>query len=52
MPFPCPQLSKGQRARLTIQPEYGYGAKGIPGGPIPPNAVLIFEVELLDVKRA
>ena len=42
------KVSKGERARLTIQPEWGYGAKGTPGGPIPPNAVLIFDVELLD----
>lgn len=42
------QLSLGQKAKLTISPDYGYGASGI-GGVIPPNATLIFEVELLAI---
>jgi FKBP-type peptidyl-prolyl cis-trans isomerase len=33
---------------LTIPPEYGYG--NLQAGPIPPNSILIFEVELLDVQ--
>ena len=42
------QMSLGQKARLTISPDYGYGARGA-GGVIPPNATLIFEVELLRI---
>lgn len=42
-------MKKGELAKFTIDPEYGYGKSGA-GGSIPPNATLIFEVELLDAK--
>lgn len=39
-------MKKGEVCTLTCSPDYAYGSSGI--GPIPPNATLIFEVELLD----
>jgi FKBP-type peptidyl-prolyl cis-trans isomerase len=41
-------MKVGELRKLTIQSEYGYGSAGA-GGIIPPNAVLIFEVELLQI---
>ncbi|CAD7687157.1 unnamed protein product [Nyctereutes procyonoides] len=42
-------MSKGEKARLEIEPEWAYGKKGQPDAKIPPNAKLIFEVELGDI---
>lgn len=43
-------MSQGERSRITIPSQHAYGPQGFPAWNIPPNADLIFEIELLSVK--
>ena len=42
-------MKEGEQRQLIIPPALGYGPQGTPGGPIPPNATLVFDVELVKV---
>ena len=42
------KMSVGEKAKLEMTPDFGYGERGA-GGVIPPNASLVFEVELLKI---
>lgn len=42
-------MSKGAKYRFYIPSDLAYGMQGTPGGPIGPNATLIFDVELLEI---
>jgi FKBP-type peptidyl-prolyl cis-trans isomerase FklB len=43
-------MKEGSKWQLVIPSDLAYGANGTPGGPIGPNAVLIFDVELVSIK--
>jgi FKBP-type peptidyl-prolyl cis-trans isomerase len=42
------QISLGERAKITISPQVGWGAKGLPGL-VPPNETVVFVIDLLSI---
>ena len=39
----------GGKRRLVIPPQLGYGSRGVPGD-VPPNATLVYDIELVDIR--
>lgn len=46
------KLRVGDQATLIVPPQLGYGTRGAGGGVIPPDATLVFIIEVVDVKEA
>jgi peptidylprolyl isomerase len=44
-----PGMKVGGRRKLIVPPELGYGTQGYGRGVVPPNALLVFDVEVLDL---
>lgn len=42
-------MKKGGKRKATIPPEFAYGSRGA-GGAVPPNATLVFEVEVVSIR--
>jgi FKBP-type peptidyl-prolyl cis-trans isomerase FkpA len=42
-------MNKGSKVRFWIPPQLGYGPQGAGNGVIPPNALLVFDVEMLEI---
>ncbi len=43
-------MQPGAKRKITIPPEFGYGTRGA-GGVIPPNATLVFEIEIVSIAQ-
>lgn len=44
-------MHKNGKRRIFVPPQFGYGEKGAGGGLVPPHAVLIYDVEILEINR-
>jgi FKBP-type peptidyl-prolyl cis-trans isomerase len=42
-------MHQGSRRRIFVPPQFGYGEKGAGGGLVPPNSILIYDVEVLEI---